>query len=65
MKIPKGVDLRIDTEKDPVEVHIVANLTTKAQAHELITVIRQCLVVLEGERRIRIRKPKLATVPAS
>jgi len=57
MRIPKGTDIRVDTSTSPVEVHIVGNITTKAQANELIAAIRQCAALLEGERRVR--KPKV------
>jgi hypothetical protein len=57
MKIPKGASIRLDTDSDPVEVHINAAITSKTQANELIAAIRQLSHALEGERRTR--RPKV------
>ena len=59
MKIPKGVDLRIDTANEMIELHMTATITTKAQANELAAAIKQFASVLEGETRRR--KPKVVT----
>jgi hypothetical protein len=56
MKIPKGADIRVDTNGEAVELHITAAITTKAQAHELIGAIRQFAGVLASEKRVRKSK---------
>jgi hypothetical protein len=60
MKIPKGTDIRVDTSNERVELHIVAAITSKAQASELADAIKSFSSVLEGEKRVR--KPKIAAV---
>lgn len=62
MKIPKGTSIRLDTDADPVEVHINAAICTKGQANDLIAAIRQLSYALEGEKRVR--KPKLVASSA-
>jgi hypothetical protein len=57
VKIPKNTDIRVDTSKEVVELHIVAAITTKAQANELASAIKAFASVLEGERRSRRPKP--------
>ncbi|MHC2399159.1 hypothetical protein ACVMGC_003703 [Bradyrhizobium barranii subsp. barranii] len=59
MRIPKGADIQLKTENDALELHITAAITTKAQANDLISCIRQVSGALESERRSR-RKPKIA-----
>jgi hypothetical protein len=58
MKIPKGTDIRVDTQNELVELHITAAITTKAQANELAAAIKSFSSLLEGEKRPR--KPKVA-----
>jgi hypothetical protein len=60
VKIPKGTDIRVDTSNERVELHIVAAITTKAQASELADAIKSFAGLLEGEKRVR--KPKIAAV---
>ena len=57
MRIPKGTDIRFDTSAEQVELHITAAITTRAQANDLIVVIKQASIMLEGEKRVR--KPKV------
>jgi hypothetical protein len=53
MRIPKNTDIRVDTSKDEIELHIVAAITTKAQAAELASAIVAFSNVLTGEKRVR------------
>lgn len=62
MRVPKGTDIRVDTATNPIELHIIATITTKAQAKELAAAIRQCEAMLEGEKRVRKARPNLAAV---
>lgn len=56
MKIPKNTSIRVDTDKEIVELHIEAAITTKAQANDLAAAIKSFASVLEGERRPRRSK---------
>lgn len=66
MKIPKNTDIRVDTSKENVELHIVAAITTKVQADELSAAITAFASVLEGEQRPkRARKPRVVAGTAA
>lgn len=61
MKIPKGADVQLKTNDGTVELHITAAITTRSQAAELISCIRQVSGALEAEKR-GPRKPRVAAV---
>ena len=60
MKIPKGTNIRVDTENERIKLNIVAEVATRAEANELAAAIKSFASVLEGEKRTR--KPKIAAV---
>jgi hypothetical protein len=53
MRIPKNCAIELKTDNELVELHINAAITTKSQAKELASAIRQFESVLEGEKRVR------------
>jgi hypothetical protein len=55
MRIPRGADIQLKTENDVLELPVTAAITTKAQAADLISCIRQVSGALESEKR-RSRK---------
>lgn len=61
MKIPKGADLQIKTESGTIELHVVAAITTKQAADELVAAIQTYGAVLPQKRK-RGRKTKIAAV---